>query len=219
MMEKDFREKALEEARANPGSTKAKILKSSEELFARHGYDGTTTRDIAEAADVNIAQVHYHWGSKEELWNAVNYNVMSYALETLGVLFEPAVAESSFPVRFRAIVEIMFDFLAANPNVALLIKQSGSSPSVKPWAIDIGVPFVEAVQKYLEAETAFDFGPVDTRLALFCYIGAFEFFFTRASLLNSYFGELPDKMSPEFREKAIEALWTLAMRMGKVDLG
>lgn len=43
------------------------ILDKAEELFASHGYEGTTVRDIATAADVNLAMISYYFGSKEKL--------------------------------------------------------------------------------------------------------------------------------------------------------
>jgi AcrR family transcriptional regulator len=43
------------------------ILAKAEELFAQNGYDGTTVRDIAQAANVNLAMISYYFGSKEKL--------------------------------------------------------------------------------------------------------------------------------------------------------
>jgi AcrR family transcriptional regulator len=43
------------------------ILQKAEELFAQNGYEGTTVRDIATAADVNLAMISYYFGSKEKL--------------------------------------------------------------------------------------------------------------------------------------------------------
>ncbi len=40
-------------------------------LFSEQGFDGTTTREIAEAAGVNEAIIFRHFGSKEELYWAV----------------------------------------------------------------------------------------------------------------------------------------------------
>ena len=48
-----------------------KILAVAEQLFATHGYDGTSVRDIAEASDVNVAMISYYFGSKEKLMQAV----------------------------------------------------------------------------------------------------------------------------------------------------
>lgn len=47
--------------------TKKRILDTAERLFAEQGYDATSLRQIIAAAGVNLAAVHYHFGSKEEL--------------------------------------------------------------------------------------------------------------------------------------------------------
>ena len=52
-------------------STKERILGAAEELFALHGFSGTSLRQVTSRADVNIAAVNYHFGSKENLVNEV----------------------------------------------------------------------------------------------------------------------------------------------------
>lgn len=47
------------------------ILETATELFARQGFEGTTTRQIAERARVNEAIIFRHFPSKEELYWAV----------------------------------------------------------------------------------------------------------------------------------------------------
>jgi len=39
--------------------TKDKIIKAAKILFASKGYEGTSVRDIAKAAEVNVASVNY----------------------------------------------------------------------------------------------------------------------------------------------------------------
>jgi AcrR family transcriptional regulator len=60
----------LVESRA-PVATKARILDAAEALFLEHGFEATSLRAITTAADVNLAAVNYHFGSKEELFQAV----------------------------------------------------------------------------------------------------------------------------------------------------
>ncbi len=48
-----------------------RILDVAEELFARHGYDGVTMRQIASQAEVDVALASYHFGKKEDLFHAV----------------------------------------------------------------------------------------------------------------------------------------------------
>lgn len=51
--------------------TRCRILDSAEELFAAQGIAATSLRALTRAADVNLAAVHYHFGSKEGLLDAV----------------------------------------------------------------------------------------------------------------------------------------------------
>jgi AcrR family transcriptional regulator len=52
-------------------STKDRILDAAELQFAENGYDGTSLRSITTAAEVNLAAVHYHFGSKVQLFQAL----------------------------------------------------------------------------------------------------------------------------------------------------
>src|SRR3982750_3897165 len=47
--------------------TRAAILSAAERLYADRGFADVTLRDIVAAADVNLAAVNYHFGSKDEL--------------------------------------------------------------------------------------------------------------------------------------------------------
>lgn len=48
--------------------TKAKIMEVARVLFADHGYEGTSVREIAKEAEVNVASVNYYFSSKENLF-------------------------------------------------------------------------------------------------------------------------------------------------------
>jgi AcrR family transcriptional regulator len=51
--------------------TKTRILDAAELLFMEHGFEATSLRQLTTAAGVNLAAVNYHFGSKEELFQAV----------------------------------------------------------------------------------------------------------------------------------------------------
>jgi AcrR family transcriptional regulator len=55
-------------AAPSPRTTSARLLDAAVELFARHGFHGTSIRDIAERAGANVAAGHYHYGSKAGLY-------------------------------------------------------------------------------------------------------------------------------------------------------
>lgn len=47
------------------------ILDAAEALFSRHGFYGVTVRQVATEAGVDTALIHYYFGSKRELFDAV----------------------------------------------------------------------------------------------------------------------------------------------------
>jgi len=47
-----------------------RILDAAEELFALHGFDGVTLRSIAKKAGVDVALANYHFGKKNDLFQA-----------------------------------------------------------------------------------------------------------------------------------------------------
>ena len=51
--------------------TKEKILDTAQRLIGEQGYSATSVRHIVSEAGVNLAAIHYHFGSKEELLDAV----------------------------------------------------------------------------------------------------------------------------------------------------
>lgn len=53
------------------GVTQSRILDAAERLFMAHGFEATSLRAITATAGVNLAAVNYHFGSKEELFEAV----------------------------------------------------------------------------------------------------------------------------------------------------
>jgi AcrR family transcriptional regulator len=56
---------------AEKPETKQKIIQVARQLFSQHGFTGTSVRQIAEASDVNVAAINYHFGSKEALYWAI----------------------------------------------------------------------------------------------------------------------------------------------------
>jgi AcrR family transcriptional regulator len=51
--------------------TKLRILDAAERLFGEYGYSATSLRHIIAEAQVNLAAIHYHFGSKQDLLDQV----------------------------------------------------------------------------------------------------------------------------------------------------
>jgi AcrR family transcriptional regulator len=56
--------------RPDGADTRGAVLEAARARFAAHGYDGTKLRDVAADADVDVALVSYHFGSKDQLFAA-----------------------------------------------------------------------------------------------------------------------------------------------------
>jgi AcrR family transcriptional regulator len=56
---------------AGAGETRDAILNAAEDLFSKHGFYGVTIREVAREAGVDTALVHYYFGAKKELFDAV----------------------------------------------------------------------------------------------------------------------------------------------------
>ena len=64
-------------------STKEKILDAAEALFSENGFTDTSLRQITSEAEVNLASVNYHFGSKKELIQQVLERYLSVAMPAL----------------------------------------------------------------------------------------------------------------------------------------
>lgn len=61
----------IDKRKAAGEATKERLIDAAQRLFAAHGIDGTTVREIAAAAGTDLSMTNYHFGSKEGLYRAV----------------------------------------------------------------------------------------------------------------------------------------------------
>ncbi len=60
----------------DPETPRGRIIEAARQLFADRGFEATSTRSIAETAGVNLAMIHYYYGTKEKLYRRVMASVM-----------------------------------------------------------------------------------------------------------------------------------------------
>lgn len=65
----------------NSVDTRQRLLDAAEKLFCRHGFEGTSVRDITAEAGCNIAAVNYYFGSKEKLYGEMFHRRLSEKIE------------------------------------------------------------------------------------------------------------------------------------------
>ncbi len=120
-------DKALEKA-ASPSresakekvNTHDKILEAAIKLFSVKGFNGTTTKEIAEAAEVNEALIFRHFSTKRDLYGAIIERKIS---EEPGIEMSLETHRDSKDDRlvFTAIAERMFDKCGRDPSFMRLL--------------------------------------------------------------------------------------------------
>ena len=70
-------------------STRARILDTALSLFSDGGYDKVSVRDIAQAAQVNVAAISYHFGGKPGLYRAAMTEPMGTARDDIPRFDQP----------------------------------------------------------------------------------------------------------------------------------
>ncbi len=113
--------------------SRQRLLESALVVFAEHGFDGATTRDIAAHAGVNLGLVQYHFGGKEQLWRAA----VDHGFEALWSALA-AAAPGAQPVNQLAeTIRAAVRFAAAHPALVRLMNDEGKRDGRRlRWLVD-----------------------------------------------------------------------------------
>lgn len=91
-------------------NTKQKILDTAERLFGEQGYDATSLRQIIAEAGVNLAAIHYHFGSKQELLDELILRKAGPVNEQRIALLERVVTQAgSGPLAVEKVLEAFME--------------------------------------------------------------------------------------------------------------
>jgi AcrR family transcriptional regulator len=99
---------------------KAKILAVARRIFGEFGYSDTTTRMIAKDVGIDISTLYYHWGEKQDLYEAVIMDVGEEIQQKLRDI-EHHVSGQSMARRLEIALDMMCDYLFSHPEVPNLI--------------------------------------------------------------------------------------------------
>ena len=97
--------------------TRERILEAACSLFAAQGYDGTSTRQVGQAADANIGSIAYHFGDKEGLYHAT----LGRMHERVLALEVPERLDGDVEARIRAVVTRVWKHLRTEPDAVRLL--------------------------------------------------------------------------------------------------
>lgn len=88
-------------------STSERILDVAESLFAAKGFSETSLRQITSEADVNLAAVNYHFGSKEKLIQAIFERTLTPFCDALEKRLIAQVQRGGKQPTLEALFEVM----------------------------------------------------------------------------------------------------------------
>lgn len=129
----------LEKAKRDPASTKARILKVARRIFGEYGYHGGTTRMIAEEVGIDLSTIHYHWGEKKDLYEAVVLDINNDLGKMLQRV-EKEAHDSPLDRRMEIAFDMMADYLFEHPEVSNLILLNYFSKTRIDSSLDVAVP-------------------------------------------------------------------------------
>ncbi len=104
--------------RYDPEATRQAILDAAMRVFVAQGVAETALSEIARAAGVTKSLIHHHFGSKEELWNEVKRTHFNLYF---GPILETIRGDGSHLEALRDVIQHMFTFLKAHPDVARMM--------------------------------------------------------------------------------------------------
>ncbi|MEW5721552.1 MAG: TetR/AcrR family transcriptional regulator [Thermodesulfobacteriota bacterium] len=138
---------ALEKARQDPESMKARILAAARRIFGQYGYHGATTRGIAREVGIDISTLYYHWGEKEDLYEAVVFDIAEDLQLQLRQV-EKIIHGRPLAERLDVAIDLMVDYLFDHPEMSNLILLRYFSKTREEMKWDDRVPeFITDISK------------------------------------------------------------------------
>ncbi|HLD98656.1 MAG TPA: TetR family transcriptional regulator [Bdellovibrionota bacterium] len=101
--------------------TREALIAAAKKLFAEKGYDATSVKDLSNEAGVNISLVSYHFGGKENLYQACLQEFAESKLAAAERILKPPSSCEEFKVRIRMFVEELIRSCEAEPEVTKII--------------------------------------------------------------------------------------------------
>jgi TetR/AcrR family transcriptional regulator, regulator of cefoperazone and chloramphenicol sensitivity len=165
-----------------------RLLSAAIDLFGRKGFDGTSTREIASAAGVNIAGIAYHFGGKERLYAACAAYIAERVRRRVAGPLPTAVSDPAS--EFWGLAERFARFLLATPEAAsfarfVLREQMDPSPAFDHLYEQLMAPLHGRLCELWAGATGTSATSQRTRLKVFALLSpVFVFRMARAGVLR-----------------------------------
>jgi TetR/AcrR family transcriptional regulator, regulator of cefoperazone and chloramphenicol sensitivity len=194
--------------------TRTRLLKAAAEVFAEHGYENATIRQICTRADANVALVNYHFGDKLELYTEVLRFSLQPGAAGTGFSLPLATAEPAAALRqiVGAMVERAFETDdQANLRFRLLLNEFVRPSGATARVVDVILrPVYDRLRQITGAILKLPADHETTRLCVHSILGQVSHFAHSRQVLGLLWPKMG--MKPEQRELVAEHItqFTLA---------
>lgn len=166
------------------GDVRARLLESALVEFGAKGFDGASTRSIAQRVDAHQPQINYHFASKEALWTAAVDHLFGLLGEAMDGLtfgedtFEAAATRTQVEVLaggFADMIRRFVRFAAAHPELnQIMVHEATAASDRLTWMTERHVrPLYEAIRIAWERLRAAGVAaPIDAAMVHYVLVGA-----------------------------------------------
>ncbi len=167
------------------------IIDNAIELFAERGFEGTSIRELAAKAEVNVAMVNYYFGSKEKLFEAM---VAQKAAYSKGMIDEIVKDKSLSDLeKIDKIIEGFVTRLFTNRKFHRIIHQElmlSKRENLQDTIVNILYPNSAAIKTLIDsAIKKGTFKKVDSALVIASVIGTINHVLLSKKMCNKLFGK------------------------------
>lgn len=162
------------------------IINTAIELFAVKGFEGTSIRDLAAAANVNIAMINYYFGSKEKLFESIVEQKAAYTrIELTEILND----QSLTPIqKIDRVIDGFVERLFNNRHFHRIIHQElmlGNRQVLQDTIVNVLFPNSDLVRQIISDGIAKgDFQEVDVSLTVATLIGTINYILLSKKFCN-----------------------------------
>jgi len=174
--------------------TRERLVEAALQVFASHGFEGATTREIARRAGVALAALPYHFTTKEALWKAAADRIFGRLGDSFRRRLE-GLEGVELPTRLRLMLGDFVRFQAAHPELHRFMIQEGIARTPRlEWLVETHIrPIYGFVQAMVEAAQRAGMAPLGRPEHLhYMLIGAASSVYALAAEFELLTGESPN---------------------------
>ena len=99
-------------------TTEERIRQAATKVFLEKGFDGTTTRDIAAEAGINLALLNYYFRNKQKLFDLVFKDMFQLFFEGITTILSQSIPLKD---KITALIDYDFSMLRQSPDLGFFV--------------------------------------------------------------------------------------------------